>query len=260
MAVDGDLALASAPDSDAGKVFAYERDSYGNWFYTQTMQPSGYGSAFGNAISLDGAVAIIGDMEDYEINSHSGAAYIFARDAGGVWCDISKMHGKNGDVGDSFGFSVAVDGDVAVCGAISENYLFPFGYRNVGAAYACEFVARPKDVAASDGTFNSRVRVRWDDQSSLEDGFRIYRDGEIIADVQANREVYDDDAAQAGRAYKYDVQAYSNTSPAYMDLGPDYDHGWRSPDGNITGRISTPSGAPVESVLVCLEPACRRDT
>jgi hypothetical protein len=258
VAVDGDLALVSAPDSDAGKVFAYERDSNGNWFYAQTMQPSGYGSAFGNAISLDGTVAIIGDMEDYEINSHSGAAYIFARDAGGVWRDISKMHGKNGDVGDSFGFSVAVDGDVAVCGAVSENYLFPFGYRNVGAAYACEFVARPKDVAASDGTFNSRVRVRWDDQSSLEDGFRIYRDGELIADVQANREVYDDNAAQAGRAYKYDVQAYSNTSPAYMDLGPDYDHGWRSPDGNITGRISTPSGAPVESVLVCLEPAPER--
>lgn len=47
----------------------------------------------------------------------SGAAYLFERGVAGTWAQVAYLKSSNSDVGDRFGFSVAVSGDTIVVGA-----------------------------------------------------------------------------------------------------------------------------------------------
>jgi len=53
------------------------------------------------------------------------------------------------------------------------------------------------------------VSLQWSDNSSNEDGFRIYRDGSIISTVQANSTNFRDVDLEAGKQYRYSVRAFN---------------------------------------------------
>ncbi len=55
----------------------------------------------------------------------------------------------------------------------------------------------------------SVVNLHWTDNSDSEDGFRIYRDGNVVATTGVNNVNYRDTGLEAGKAYHYIVRAYN---------------------------------------------------
>ena len=74
------------------------------------------GDGFGNAVALDDDLLVVGAPDHDGAGLDAGAAYVFRR-AGTVWLEEQKLTDPELDVGDSFGVSVAVDGDRVVVGA-----------------------------------------------------------------------------------------------------------------------------------------------
>ena len=74
------------------------------------------------------------------------------------------------------------------------------------AAPAPGVPAAPENLAAED--LYTFVQLAWDDMASDELGFRIYRDGAVIAELGPNSSGYDDHTAQYGTRVYY-VVAYN---------------------------------------------------
>jgi hypothetical protein len=53
--------------------------------------------------------------------TNSGAAYVYVRDGSGALIQDAYLKASNADAGDSFGWSVDIDGDVIVVGAPGES-------------------------------------------------------------------------------------------------------------------------------------------
>lgn len=113
--VDGETAMVGAHrDGPTGSVFVFRFDGT-SWVEEQKLTASdGLGDQFGLSVALDGGVALIGDT--YSGNPHSGSAHVYRFD-GTTWIEAQKLTASDGLEGDQFGFSVALDGDVALSGA-----------------------------------------------------------------------------------------------------------------------------------------------
>ncbi len=286
LAVDGDIAIIGAHyDTDqgpeSGSAYIFTREG-GTWTQTQKLLASDGGAydEFGLPVAVSGNAVMVGALFQYPC-----FVYVFTRDAGGTWNETQKLLPSDVPDGGDFGRSLATSGDLAI---ISETYgrgayvftrhtgggwierkvlsspagsswllvavdgeLVIVGDPGSEAAYVIELVKEPGDVAASDGTLNSRVRLTWDDRSMNEHGFRIYRDADLIANVEPNVEVYEDFDAEPGRTYEYSVACFISNVPFE---GRASDYGWRPPNGNITGQVSTRVGAAVEGIYLGLDP------
>lgn len=139
VALSGDTALIGAPQGDGGKGAAYVFVRNGTaqsatWTRQQKLTATdGFtGAQFGAAVALDGHTALIGAYEQAiaPTNAVSGAAYVFVRN-GTSWTRQQRLLADDGDIGDNFGFSVALDGETALVGA-PKNTLTLIGQ---GAAY-----------------------------------------------------------------------------------------------------------------------------
>jgi hypothetical protein len=138
VSVAGDVALVGAY-ADAAYVF--ERNAGGVNAWGQVKKLTGSDTAasdyFGYTVSVAGDVALVGASgADPEGLSSAGAAYVFERNAGGVdaWGQVRKLTAADKAAGDDFGYSVSVDGDVALVGS-------PGAYAGgvyAGAAYVFE--------------------------------------------------------------------------------------------------------------------------
>ena len=73
------------------------------------------GDEFGRAVALDGRLGIIGAPSRDESGTDSGAAYLFDVATGQ---QLMKLLPEDGQAGDAFGVSVAVQGNLAVVGSI----------------------------------------------------------------------------------------------------------------------------------------------
>ncbi|MCH8008342.1 MAG: FG-GAP repeat protein [Chloroflexi bacterium] len=91
---------------------------------------------FGSQVAVNGDTAIVGASGDDSGGISSGAAYVFERNEGGAdnWGEVKKLTASDAQIGDRFGFSVAVSGDTAIVGAMFE----ASGGTNSGAAYVFE--------------------------------------------------------------------------------------------------------------------------
>lgn len=72
---------------------------------------------FGRAVAVSGTTILVGANGADARGPDSGAAYVFERNPSGEWVEVQKLVGHELRPGDFFGWSVAVDGDVAVVGA-----------------------------------------------------------------------------------------------------------------------------------------------
>ncbi len=93
---------------------------------------TGSGDDFGYSVAVDGDTLVIG--ADYESSNatgvdgdgtnnsanSSGAAYVFVR-SGTTWSQQAYLKASNTELGDSFGYSVAISGDTIVVGAPNED-------------------------------------------------------------------------------------------------------------------------------------------
>ncbi|HUU94503.1 MAG TPA: FG-GAP repeat protein [Phycisphaerae bacterium] len=89
---------------------------------------------FGNSVSVYGDVALVGAYEDDDPVAGAGSAYVFRHNRG-TWVQQAKLLAADGAVGDWFGWSVAVSGDLAVVGAHWDDDL---GNRS-GSAYVFRY-------------------------------------------------------------------------------------------------------------------------
>ena len=152
-------------DGNKGAAYVFTKPDGGDWTSTSTAAKltasDGAGSDyFGNSVAVDRDTIVTGAYR-HKANgvSNTGAAYVFIRPVGG-WVATStaaKLSASNGDDGDQFGRSVAVDGDTVVIGAQQDD-----GDR--GSAYVFTDAIEMTKLTASDrganDYFGSSVAVR----------------------------------------------------------------------------------------------------
>src|SRR5580658_3651197 len=129
IALGGSTAFIGANGRLGGTGEVYVYTGSGNSWTTSQSPFAGVSSGgyFGAAVALssDGATAVVGAPGPGTSNS-TGEAFVYTS-SGGTWSQQTTL--ASGKTGDSFGFSVAVDGGTALVGAYSAN-------GNQGAAYA----------------------------------------------------------------------------------------------------------------------------
>ena len=122
----------SDPDSplyllDAGAAYVFTRDSGGVWDGGEKLTADD-GDAldyFGYSVAVDVDTVAVGAYGDDDNGSASGSAYVFTRDSNGEWSQKKKLTDEDGEAGDWFGYSVAVDtaAHTALVGAGSAHVL-----------------------------------------------------------------------------------------------------------------------------------------
>lgn len=124
LAVDGDTVVVGAPSmflgnmNVVGAAYVFAR-SGGTWTQQQKLLASDGGEfdSFGNAVAIEGdRVVIAAHQADVGSALFAGAAYAFER-SGGTWTQTQKITPDIPTEDDTFGSSVALDGDTVVIGA-----------------------------------------------------------------------------------------------------------------------------------------------
>ena len=121
------VAVVGAP-THGGAAFVF-RQADGQWTEEARLRPSrtGPGHQFGISVCTDGMRVIVGRPEVQAYTK--GAAFIYKHDAGS-WPLEATLVASDGEAGDAFGWSVALEGDVALVGRPGSD-----GLRSEGAAY-----------------------------------------------------------------------------------------------------------------------------
>ena len=123
----------------AGSAYVFVRATDGTWTHQQQLlAPDGSeNDYFGRAVALSasGDTALVGAWsDDTPENTEAGSAYLFRRDAAGLWSFEQQLFAPDASAFDNFGWSVALSaaGDVAVVGALGDDT--PGGFQ-AGSAY-----------------------------------------------------------------------------------------------------------------------------
>ena len=126
VSLSGEYAIIGAPFDDdngnrSGAAYIYKRDGI-NWLVQAKLVPTDgeEEDLFGWSVSISGDYAIIGAQREDTKGESSGSAYIFARE-NGIWIEKAKITARDGDENDRFGFSVSIDSNYAIIGAIGSN-------------------------------------------------------------------------------------------------------------------------------------------
>lgn len=216
-----------SPIFGGGTVFVFDVSNTNPYSWSlskQIVSPDGPQlDEFGYALAICGDILAISAPRSPNPEVTGGAVYLFARDLGGSgnWGFLTKLTSPTGSVGDWFGISLAMDQDLLVVGARSENApqsasgaAYIFG-RNVGGANHWGLVKRlvPQDGSANDN-FGISVAI---------DGGRV-----VIG-------AYDDDTGgllDSGSAYVFerDRGGANNWGQAVKLVAPDA--GFRDRFGN----------------------------
>ncbi|MCU0595456.1 MAG: FG-GAP repeat protein, partial [Desulfobacterota bacterium] len=106
---------------DAGSVYVFKRGE-ASWLQQAKLTASdgAEGDAFGVSVAVSDQTIIVGAEGDDDYGQDSGSAYLFYQN-GTAWVEEAKLLAKNGKMGDRFGSSVALSGNVAVVGAPHPN-------------------------------------------------------------------------------------------------------------------------------------------
>jgi hypothetical protein len=188
-ALAGDTLLVGDPAASAhgaGAVYVFTRA--GNvWTQRARLTPadSAAGNRFGFALALSGATAVVGAPAAPGANAGSGAAYVFTG-GGANWTQQAKLAASDGASNDSFGVSVALDGDTALVGAATA------GGQRPGAGYVF-----------------TRNGANWSEQQKL-----TAADG-AAADLFGGAVALSGDTAALGAAGQ-DINGVSNQGAAYV--------------------------------------------
>ena len=173
VALDGNTAVISAQSDDdngfdSGSVYVFKR-SRGTWTEQAKLLASDgmKGDQFGR-IAIDDKTIVVGasNVDDGKHGLDTGSAYIFTLQDG-TWTEQAKLTASDAAAGDNFGWSVAIDGDTAVIGAIGADQKG----NNSGAAYV---------FTRNNGVWTEQAKLTARD-GAANDGFgRVAIDGRKI--------------------------------------------------------------------------------
>src|SRR5262245_38472503 len=168
--ISGDTVVVGASDaaSDAGAAYVFVRSGT-SWRQQAKLTASDAAAfdLFGRALAVTGDSAVIGVVSDATAaGTNAGSAYVFVR-SGTSWSQQAKLTASDAAAFDTFGLSVAVSGDTAVVGAISDDtdagpdagsaYVFA----RSGTSWSQQAKLTASDAAASD-QFGRAVAVSGD--------------------------------------------------------------------------------------------------
>ncbi len=177
---------AEAAEPSPGAAYVFRFDGSGWSEEAKLVASDGAADdAFGFSVSASGDVAVIGAYHADQTAGNSGAAYVYRLDDTG-WQEEAKLTASDADVWDTFGFSVSIDGTIAVIGAPGNEDAGP----DSGSAYiyrrsTTSWVEKAK-LTASDGAegdeFGHSVCVSdqgvvvgsWQDDSELSNAGSAY--------------------------------------------------------------------------------------
>mmetsp|Transcript_33736 Transcript_33736/g.66662 ORF Transcript_33736/g.66662 Transcript_33736/m.66662 type:complete len:578 (-) Transcript_33736:53-1786(-) len=135
--VVGDNVDLMASSDDGGSAYVFSTAA-GSWTQTQVLvAPNGAEyDEFGHSVSVSADTIVVGAPQEEDIPNpnpipevyNSGAVHVFSLSLGGSWTHTQKLSFFPGQQDESFGYDVAVDGDVMVVGTNIRN-------GSVGAAY-----------------------------------------------------------------------------------------------------------------------------
>lgn len=166
VSIDGETIIVGSDGEDgagtdrgAAYIFVKDQGGVDNWGQVAKIVSADPANSdrFGYYVALAGDVAVVGaPLEDGD-GTDRGAAYVFARDLGGLeaWGLVKRLEPGTPSDGAMFGNSVAVEGSLAVVGAGWEDG----GGTDRGAAYVfsrdeggADVWGQIKQLVASDGS------------------------------------------------------------------------------------------------------------
>ncbi len=125
---------------------------------------------FGSSLAVNGDILVVGAVGDDGLR---GSVYVFARNdnESESWAQVAKLADDDDDVGDQFGFSVAMDGDTIIIGANGDAGLGLLS----GAAYVFE-----RDAEDSN-SWGQLAKLTADDGDAGDQfGFSVSQGGDTI--------------------------------------------------------------------------------
>ena len=201
VAISGDtLVVGARLDNDtavnSGSVYVYTR-SMGTWSLEQKLvasDPDAF-DYFGASVSISGDTLVVGSIHDDANGYQSGAAYIYSRN-GTEWSLDQKIMASDGGEEDEFGYSVAIDGDVVVVGARSEDEKG----NNSGAAYI---------FLRTNGVWSEQQKISAADGGNGDEfGFSLsVAEARVVVGVRLD----DDKGADSGSTYDFGVRPQCST-------------------------------------------------
>lgn len=157
VALDGDTAVvgASADDTqgaNAGAVYVFLRREKTWILQAKLLAADGAsGDYFGTAVAISGGTILIGAPYDSNQGRFlAGSAYVFVKNADGIWAQQAKL--ASGDLQDldAFGSWVAIVGDTALVGASGDdvNKGSAYVFTRTGSTWAERAKLQPSNLAA----------------------------------------------------------------------------------------------------------------
>ncbi len=207
VAIDGGTAIVGAPmvqvgaHQFAGKAYVHTENSNGSWSRKATLDAdtnAGLGYAFGTAVAVDGSTAVVGAFGD---DSGKGAVYVFTQN-GNAWPRAARLTAPNAANDDSFGRSVAVDGDFVVVGSWRDDD----GGTNSGSVYVFTKPTSANGWGAWGGLSSTAkdaltAKLTASDAAAEDHfGWSVAIDGDnVVVGAHGN----DDDGTDSGSAYLF---------------------------------------------------------
>ena len=186
VAISENTAVVGSPwDDDAGDFSgsAYVFDATtGQQLFKLTASDASADDNFGTSVAISGNTIIVGSTGDSDAGEDSGAAYVFDAATGQ---QLFKLTASDAAADDTFGFSVAVSGTIAVIGAFGDG-------DNAGAAYVFETT-----------TGQELQKLTATDSAAGDDFGRSVAVSGNVAVIGATFD--DDDGDASGSAYVFDT-------------------------------------------------------
>jgi trimeric autotransporter adhesin len=118
--INGDEKSTAAPDSGAAYVFVRTPTGWQQQAYLKPPEETRAGDFFGGSVAISGDTLAIGsvrrDLRDATaFPTRSGVAFVYTR-SGGVWSFQQELSASDASIGDTFGYSLALDGDTLAVG------------------------------------------------------------------------------------------------------------------------------------------------
>lgn len=194
---------------DCGSVYVYDRHS-GAEVLKLISTDAEAGDQLGHSVAISGNLVVAGARWEAGAGSRVGAAYVFDLYTG---AQLYKLVASDRENDDSFGFSVAIDGNHVLVGAPGE------GNTDRGAAY---FFDLSNVVEVSPGTLSENRKLQPSDQfDDVKFGRAVAVEG-VHGVVGANEA--DVGGSDSGAAYVYDLETgeeiyiLSNSDPQTDDV------------------------------------------
>ena len=129
VAVSGDTVVVGSTfdddnGSNSGSAYVFTRSGI-TWTQQAklTASDAAAGDFFGETLSVSGDTVVVGSRLDDDAGDRSGSAYVFEKPLTG-WADTTedaKLTASDAAAGDSFGYPVAVSGNIVVVGSFGND-------------------------------------------------------------------------------------------------------------------------------------------